>query len=89
MRTTREDAIRAKAYGVALEPSEDKDEQLMQLRESLHATNFSRDQWIDAFRRMKASREKWKRRWVIAFGMLLAVIVAAVCVSVGLWLGRG
>ena len=84
MRISQEDVIFAKGLGVALDAPEDAEAELRAISGRLEAVSLDREEWRKAFLKMGASREKWKRRWTITFGVLLAWIVAAGFVAIAL-----
>lgn len=83
MRTTREDSLRARAMGVALDDQDASEEG------ELTAMTSSRNKWEEAFFLMRASREKWRRRWWITMGGLMGIVVAfMLCAVLALLSGR-
>lgn len=86
-RLTKEDVLRARAMGIAPDAGDDKDAEISTLQGELTAVKRSRSEWKEAFELMRASREKWRRRWWIAMGVLMsAVVLAALYGLVCLWI---
>ena len=78
IRATKEDVLRARAMGIALDSGDDKDAEISTLQGQLDAVTVSRDDWQKAFHLMRASREKWRRRWWISMGLLMGAVLLAV-----------
>ena len=75
MLTTKLDAIRARALGVALDAHDEKDAVVKELRRSIDMMWDDCEEWRKAFMCMRGLADKWKRRWCITFAALLGVIV--------------
>lgn len=77
MRHTQEDAIRARAMGISLEAPDDKEAEIGVLCRKLGVTSDDRDEWQRAFFQMRASRDKWKQRFLIVFGVVMVEVALA------------